>query len=153
MRGKGDNMKVVLIKDLKGKGKKGDIIDVNAGYATNFLIPNGYAIVGNAANLNEAKQAIASKQHQAKELKDEALALQAKLKGLQVTVSIKCGENGKIFGSVTNKEIAYELEKLGYNIDRKKIEIPTIKNIGTFTAKLKLHPNVHAEIEVLVIAA
>ena len=144
-------MKVVLLKDLKGKGKKGDIIDVNSGYATNFLIPNGYAKVGNSVNLNEAKQAQESNLYQAEQLRLKAMNLAEKLKGLTITLPIKCGANGKVFGSVTNKEISQELEKLNFEVDKKKIEINSIKNVGTYTAKLKLHPTVQVEIEINVI--
>ena len=144
-------MKVVLLKDLKGKGKKGEIIDVNSGYASNFLIPNGYAKVGNAVNLNEAKQAHESNIYQAEQIRLKAVNLAEKLSGLIVTLPIKCGANGKVFGSITNKEISIELEKQGFEVDKKKIEINTIKNIGTYTAKLKLHPTVLKEIEINVI--
>lgn len=144
-------MKVVLLKDLKGKGKKGEIIDVNSGYASNFLIPNGYAKVGNAVNLNEAKQAHESNIYQAEQIRLKAVNLAEKLSGLVVTLPIKCGANGKVFGSITNKEISIELEKQGFEVDKKKIEINTIKNIGTYTAKLKLHPTVLKEIEINVI--
>ena len=91
-------MKVVLLKDLKGKGKKGEIIDVNSGYASNFLIPNGYAKVGNAVNLNEAKQAHESNIYQAEQIRLKAVNLAEKLSGLVVTLPIKCGANGKVFG-------------------------------------------------------
>lgn len=144
-------MKVVLLKDLKGKGKKGDVIDVNSGYASNFLIPNGYAKIGNAVNLNEAKQAHESNIYQAEQIRLKAVDLAKKLEGVVVTLPIKCGANGKVFGSVTNKEIGAKLEEMGYNVDKKKIEINTIKNIGTYTAKLKLHSTVLKEIEINVI--
>ena len=144
-------MKVVLLKDLKGKGKKGEIIDVNSGYASNFLIPNGYAKVGNAVNLNEAKQAHESNIYQAEQIRLKAVNLAEKLSGLVVILPIKCGANGKVFGSITNKEISIALEKQGFEVDKKKIEINTIKNIGTYTAKLKLHPTVLKEIEINVI--
>ncbi len=145
-------MKVVLLKDLKGKGKKGDIINVNDGYAVNFLVPNGYAVVGNASNLNEAKQASAALDYQAKLQKENAVKLAENLKDVDVTVSIKCGQNGKIFGSVTNKEVATALENLGYEVDKKKIEFLSIKSLGSYTAKLKLHPQVSVTIPVTVVA-
>ena len=145
-------MKVVLLKDLKGKGKKGDIIEVNPSYASNFLIPNGYAKAGNSTNLNEAKQAKASADYQAEQIRLKAVELKEKLKDFELTIKIKSGQNGKIFGSVTNKEIADNLEKLGYNVDKKKIEIVPVKSLGTYSAKLNLHPQVKTEIKVHVIA-
>lgn len=145
-------MKVVLLKDLKGKGKKGDIINVSDGYAVNYLVPNGYAVVGNATNLNQAKQANAAQEYQAKLQKEHAEKMAESLKGVDIIIPIKCGQNGKIFGSVTNKEVAATLEKLGYEVDRKKIDFPNIKTLGQYTAKLKLHPQVSLEIAVNVVA-
>lgn len=145
-------MKVVLLKDLKGKGKKGDIINVNDGYAMNYLIPNGYAVVGNATNLNQAKQASAASEYQAKLQQEQAQEIANQIKGKAVTVSIKCGQNGKIFGSVTNKEVANALEAMGHQIDRKKIEFTTVKTLGKYTAKIKLHASVVVKLDVNVIA-
>ena len=144
-------MKVVLLKDIKGKGKKGDIITVNDGYASNYLIPNGLAKVGNAVNLNEAKQAQESNIYQAEQARLRAVELGEKLKNIQVSLSIKCGANGKVFGSVTNKEISEDLIKKGFDIDKKKIEVATIKSIGSYTAKVKLHPTITISIPVEVI--
>ncbi len=145
-------MKIVLIKDLKGKGKKGDIIDVNSGYAHNFLIPNGYAIMGTSMNLNEAKQAQASNAYRAEQERLRAVELGKELKDSKVTLAIKCGANGKAFGSVTNKEIAEELAKRNIDVDKKKIEIETVKGIGLYKAKVRLHPTVVVDLEVEVVA-
>ena len=145
-------MKVVLLKDIKGKGKKGDIVNVNDGYATNYLIPNGLAKVGNATNLNEAKQAHESNLYQVEQIRLKAVELAGKLKNISITLPIKCGANGKVFGSVTNKEIGAELEKMGFDVDKKKIEIGTIKSIGSYQAVLKLHPTVSIKIPVDVVA-
>ena len=98
-------MKIVLLKDLKGKGKKGEIIEVNNGYANNFLIPNGYAIAGTANNLNEAKQAQASNAYKAEQERLRAIEIANELKNITLNLTIKCGANGKTFGSITNKEI------------------------------------------------
>lgn len=145
-------MKVVLLKDLKGKGKKGDVITVSDGYAANYLIPNNIAIAGNSSNLNEAKQAKASADYQQQQNLDQAHALAKELKDRHVEVKIKSGQNGKIFGSVTNKEVCHELEKMGYQIDKKKIELENIKVLGTYTAKLKLYASVAVNITVNVVA-
>ncbi len=145
-------MKVVLLKDLKGKGKKGDIIEVNSGYATNYLIPNNLAVAGTATNLNEANQAKKSAEYKADQLHKQALELKEKMKDLQIDIAVNCGQNGKIFGSVTNKEIAEVLSSKGFDIDKKKIEISTVKTLGLYTAKIKLHPSVSTDIKVNVIA-
>jgi len=144
-------MKVVLLKDLKGKGKKGDVITVNDGYAQNFLIPNGYAIVGSSMALNEAKQAKDANAYHLEQSRLKALALSNELKGKKITIAVKSGANGKIFGSVTNKEIADNLEKIGYNIDKKKIEVEQIKTLGEYPVKIKLFTNITAEITVEIV--
>ena len=144
-------MKVVLLKDLKGKGKKGDVINVNDGYAQNYLLPNGYCVIGNASNLNEAKQAKAASAYHEEQNQIKARELGAKLKNISIVLAVKCGANGKIFGSVTNKEVSAELEKQGFDIDKKKIEMPLIKNTGEYTAKIKLYANISTDIKVQVV--
>lgn len=144
-------MKVVLLKDLKGKGKKGDVVNVNDGYARNFLVPNGYAIIGTSMALNEAKQAKDANAYHEEQARLKAQELANKLKGQKVTVKVKSGANGKIFGSVTNKEIATELEKIGFDIDKKKIDVDQIKTLGNYIVKIKLYPNISTEITVDVI--
>ena len=144
-------MKVVLLKDLKGKGKKGDVINVNDGYAQNYLLPNGYCVIGNAGNLNEAKQAKAANAYHEEQNQLKAREIAQKLKDVNVKLAVKCGANGKIFGSVTNKEVSAELEKLGFDIDKKKIDMPIIKTTGVYTAKIKLYANIATEIKVQVL--
>lgn len=144
-------MKVVLLKDLKGKGKKGDIINVNDGYATNFLVPNGYAVVGTNSAVNEANQAKQANAYREEQNRLQALDLAGKLKDKQVTVKVKAGANGKIFGSVTNKEVSTELLALGFDIDKKKIELEQVKSLGNYSAKLKLYPGITATVKVSVV--
>lgn len=144
-------MKVVLLKDLKGKGKKGDVINVNDGYAQNYLVPNGFAIVGSSMALNEAKQAKDASAYHEEQARLKAQELAKTLKDVKVTVKVKAGANGKIFGSVTNKEISAELEKLGYEIDKKKIEIDQIKTLGQYSVKIKLYNAISTNILVEVV--
>ena len=96
-------MKVILLKDVKGSGKKGDVVNVADGYGANFLIPNGLAKPANATNLNLNKQEKASEAHKKEVMLNEAKELKGKLDNLNVVLTIKCGENGKTFGSVSNK--------------------------------------------------
>ena len=145
-------MKIVLLKDLKGKGKKGEIIEVNNGYANNFLIPNGYAIAGTANNLNEAKQAQASNAYKAEQERLRAIEIANELKNITLNLTIKCGANGKTFGSITNKEISDELAKQNIIVDKKKIELSPIKAIGNYSVTIKLHPTVTTKLNVNVIA-
>ena len=146
-------MKVVLLKDLKGKGKKGDIINVNDGYATNFLVPNGYAVVGTNSAVNEANQAKEANAYREEQNRVAAMKLAEQLKDKEVVISVKAGANGKIFGSVTNKEVSAQLSVLGFDVDKKKIELDQIKSLGEYKAKLRLYPNITAVINVKVIEA
>lgn len=144
-------MKVILTQDVKAQGKKGDVIQVSDGYATNYLFKNKLAVPANAQNIsinNAQKRAAEAKR--AEELA-KAKQIAAKLKDVTITFTGKVSENGKMFGSVTNKEIAEELEKQGYSIDKKKIELPqAIKSAGTYKVHIKLYAEVTANIFVVV---
>ena len=143
-------MKVVLIKDCKGKGKKGDIIEVNSGYAQNYLIPNGIAILGNATNLNEANQAKSANAYREEQNRLHAVELGKKVEATTVNLQVRCGQNGKVFGSITNKEIAEALNKQGLDIDKKRIETDAIKSVGEYSIKVNLHPTVKVKLKVVV---
>ncbi len=145
-------MKIVLLKDVKNIGKKGDIVNVSDGYASNYLIPNKLAIAGDGKAINEAKQAKDAQAYHKEQERLQAVELGQKLKDVTITLQVKVGANGKIFGSVSNKEVADQLSKQGYSIDKKKIELDVIKNVGTYSAKLKLHPTVTVKITVIVVA-
>lgn len=145
-------MKVVLLKDVKGSGKAGDIIDAKDGFAQNFLIKRGLAKVADAQALNENKgQKEAQAFHRTEELKANKL-LKEKLNGKEITVQMKSGANGKFFGSVTNKEIADKLFETGLEIDKKKIILPSgIKTAGKYEVTIKISPEETAKISVVVI--
>lgn len=145
-------MKVVLIKDVKGSGKAGDIIEAKDGYAKNFLIKNGLAKVADTQALAENKaQKDAKNFHRQEELKKNK-ELREKLDGIKVTVSVKAGESGKFFGSVTNKEIAEKLSELGFDIDKKKIVLQAgIKTAGTYPVTVKISPEETAKLTVDII--
>lgn len=144
-------MKVVLLKDLKGKGKKGDIINASDGYALNYLIPQGIAKAGTSSNLNEANQAKEAKVYHDEQNKLKALELKETIENTNLSIQVKCGANGKIFGSVTNKEISEELEKINISVDKKKIETEPIKTTGNFEIKVRLHPTVVAKLKVTIV--
>lgn len=145
-------MKVVLLKDVKGTGKKGEIKEVSDGYAKNFLIKNGSAKPANNSALSEnsiKKQA--TDYHKEMERKD-AQELADKISGQKIILSIKCGENGKTFGSVTAKEIADEFEKKGISLDKRKIELKdAIKTIGSYQVSAKVYPEISAKFTVEII--
>lgn len=144
-------MKVILVKDVKAQGKKGDVITVSDGYANNFLFKNGLAVPANQANVNinnkqkadEAKR-IAEETAAAKELAD-------KLSKIEVNFEIEVGERGKAFGSIGSKEISEELAKLGYTVDKKTIVVENpIKTAGVFEVTLKLYKGVSGKLKLNV---
>lgn len=145
-------MKVIFLKDVKGKGKKGEVKNVAEGYARNFLFKNNLAIEATPGNLKalEAKKRKTAKQEQ--EEKEEAMKLKDKLADLTVEMKAKAGEGGRLFGSITSKQIADKLEKdYGYKIDRRKIELDEpIRSLGYTTVPVKLHPEVSGSIKVHV---
>ena len=145
-------MKVLLLADVKGKGKKGDMITVADAYGRNVLIAKGLGAEANAANLNDYKL---KKQNQAKVAAENlanAKALAENIAGKKIVIPIKVGEGGRAFGSVSSKEIAEEAKKqLGLDVDKKKIVLPSpIKELGSFEVPLKLHPEVTAKLAVEV---
>ena len=144
-------MKVVLLKDVKGSGKKGEIVNVSDGYARNFLLKQGLAKEANASAINENKQQKeASAYHKSVEIAN-AKELANVLKTKTVTLKAKCGENGKIFGSITSQEIATALEKQGVILDKKKIVLPTpIKTVGSYTITAKIYPEIQSTFKVVV---
>lgn len=145
-------MKVVLLKDLKGKGKKGDIINASDGYALNYLIPQGLAKAGTSTNLNEANQAKEAKAYHDEQYRLKCISIKDNIEKTPLKISVKCGANGKVFGSVTNKEIADELAKHNIEVDKKKIDTPAIKTVGLFDIKVKLHPTVTANLKVEIVS-
>lgn len=145
-------MKVILLEDVKSLGKKGQIVNINDGYARNFVLPKKLGVEATPKNLNDLKLQNANKEKLAQEALDAAKELAAKLEAGKVVLSIKTGEGGKAFGSVSSKEIATEVKnQMGYEIDKKKIQLKdAIKTLGTHTVPVKLHAKVTAELKVIV---
>ena len=145
-------MDIILIQDVKSLGKKGEIVKVSDGYARNFILPKKLGLEANAKNLNDLKLQKAAQAKLEKEQLEAAQELGRKIDGSAVTIRIKTGENGRVFGSVSVKEIAEAMqEQLGLTIDKKKISLANpIRNEGTFTATVKLHPQVTSELTVKV---
>lgn len=139
-------MKVLLTADVKGTGKKGEVVEVADGFGRNFLLKKGLATVATTANVHEAAQKKAAADfHKAEEIK-ATKALAASLEGKKVTVKIKTGENGKTFGSVTPAHVAAALSEIGFDIDKKKIKMDAVKTTGTFSAEVRFMENVSAKI-------
>ncbi len=146
-------MKIILIKDEKKLGKKGDIIEASDGYARNYILPKKIGIEATPANLNDVKLKKTNDDKVAKEQLEAAKALAEELDKKSVTVKIKAGTGGRAFGSVSNKEIAAAArEQLGLDIDKKKIVLPdALKNFGSYDISIKLHPQVTGKLNVKVV--
>ena len=145
-------MKVVLLADVKGQGKKNDVIEVSDGYARNFLIPRKLAVVADATVLNEIKGKEAAQQHRAEVELAEAKALASMLESILVKIPASSGAEGRLYGSITAKEIAENLAKEhGVTVDKRKISLKDpIRAYGKYDLPIKLHPEVTGHIHVLV---
>jgi large subunit ribosomal protein L9 len=144
-------MRVILVKDVKSQGRKGDTINVSDGYANNFLLKNGLAIPANQANVNINTR---QKENEAKRIAEETALAKAdaeKLKDVTLSFQIEMGERGKAFGSITGKEVSEELAKLGFVVDKKNIVLDkAIKTEGLFDVELKLYKGVSCKVKVSV---
>ena len=145
-------MKVILLEDVKSLGKKGQIVNVNDGYARNFILKKNLGLEATGKNLNDLKLQQQNAAKVAKEKLEAAQALAKDLEDKSITVKIQAGVEGKVFGSISSKEIALEAKKqLGMDIDKKKIVIPdAIKSLGTYNVNIKLHKDVVGKLAVKV---
>ncbi len=143
-------MKVILTQDIKGVGKKDEIINANDGYARNFLLPRKLAVEANTANMSQLKGRQDSANFKKEQEKEEASRTKEKLSKIILKINVKAGENGKIFGSITAKEIATELQKqYKIEVDKKKILLKEpIKEIGTFTIDIKLYEGIIGKLKI-----
>ncbi len=147
-------MKVILLENVKSLGKKGDIVEVSTGYARNMLLPKKLGVEATPANMNSLKLQNAHQEKVAQETLDAAKAFKEKIDPCSVTIPIKAGENGKVFGSVAAQNIAEAAkEQLGFDIDKKKIQLGgPIRELGVQNVAIKLHPQVTATLKVIVTA-
>ena len=144
-------MKVILTEDVKSLGKKGEIVNVSDGYARNFILKTGKGVEANGKNLNDLKLKKANDDKVAQEHYEAAVELGKKIEAGKIQVSIKTGEGGKVFGSVSSKEIAEVKSQLGLEVDKKKVQLKDpIKSLGTHNVPIKLHPKVTTELKVVV---
>ena len=145
-------MTVILLQDVKSLGKKGEIVNVNDGYARNFILPKKFGVEATGKNLNDLKLQKNNEKKVAQENLEAAKKLAAELAEGQVELSIKVGEGGRAFGSVSSKEIAAAVkEQMNLEVDKKKIQLKeAIKSLGTHMVAVKLHPEVTAELKVVV---
>ncbi len=147
-------MKVILKQDIKGVGKKDQIINANDGYARNYLFPKNLAVLADKGNMTNLQSKKTSDEHRKALEKEEALKVAKKIEGIILKLPVKSGENGKVFGSVTAKEIGENLEKqYKIKVDKKKIDISEpIKMLGMFNVEIKLYDGVIAKLKVNVIS-
>lgn len=144
-------MDVILNADVKGLGKKGELVKTSDGYARNFLFPRNLAVEANAQAMTELKNREQSKQHKIDVATQQAKEAAEKLEGKTIKLTAKAGKNGKLFGSVTSKEITEKIKaQFAIDIDKRKVSVEDIKNFGTYTAEVKLYTGISAKIFVQV---
>ena len=145
-------MKIILKEDVNGLGYKDDVVEVKSGYGRNYLIPTGKAVIASESALKVLAENQRQRAHKLERIKAEAEAAAAALEGVKLTIGAKTSSTGTIFGSVNAIQIAEALEKLGHNIDRKLISLEAVKEVGNYTATIRLHRDVAVEVPFEVIA-
>lgn len=144
-------MKVIFLQDVKGKGKKGEVKDVSDGYARNYLLPKRLAEEATKGNLSKLEERKKKQRQEAEQKKAEAEKLKEQIERLTVKIEAKSGENGRLFGSVTNKQIAEQLKQHQIKVDKRKIELDEpIRTLGVTKVPVKIHPDVTAIVQVQV---
>ncbi len=145
-------MEVILKQDIQNFGHRNEIVSVKPGYARNYLIPQGLAIVATESAKKIHAENLKQRAHKEAKIKEEAEVVATKLNEVSLSIGAKTSTTGKIFGSVNNIQIAEALLKKGYDIDRRKISLPEVKEVGKYTAKIKLHKDVAVEVSFDVIS-
>lgn len=145
-------MQIILKTDIAGLGYKNDIVEVKPGYGRNYLIPQGFAVMATESNRKIVAENVRQAAHKVEKIKNDAVALAESIGEMTIDIPAKAGESGKIFGRVTNTQIADALKEKGFDIDRKKITIEDAKSLGTYSATLDLHKDVKHTIKFNVIA-
>ncbi len=145
-------MKIILKKDVANLGDAGEVVEVKTGYALNYLVPQGFAAIGTPSALKQHEETIRQRAHKEAKNIAEAEAKAAKLSAATVEVAVKVGESGKLYGSVTAAQVAAALEAKGFEVDKKNVEVPEIKELGEFEAKVKCYKGVFADVKVNVVA-
>ena len=144
-------MKIILKKEVANLGEAGDVVEVKAGYAQNYLVPQGYAIMGTPSALKQHEETLRQRAHKEAKLVADAEALAAKMAAVPVKVSAKVTEAGKLFGSVGANAVVDALAAAGYEVEKRHVEVPEIKEPGEYEAKVKLYKNVFANLKVEVV--
>jgi large subunit ribosomal protein L9 len=145
-------MKIILKKDVANLGDAGEVVEVKTGYALNYLVPQGFAAIGTPSALKQHEETIRQRAHKEAKNIAEAEAKAAKIAAAPVQVAVKVGESGKLYGSVTAAQVAAALVEKGFEVDKKNVEVPEIKELGEFEAKVKCYKGVFADVKVNVVA-
>ena len=145
-------MEIILLTDIANLGHKDDIVDVKQGYGRNYLIPQGYAILATPSARKVVAENLRQRAHKEAKLKAEAEEIAAQLAEVKLTIGAKTSSTGKIFGSVNSIMISESLKEKGFDIDRKKIVLKDVKEIGTYTALIKLHREVKVDVQFEVVS-
>jgi len=145
-------MQIILLTDIANLGHKDDVVNVKPGYGRNYLIPQGYAILATESAKKVVAENTKQRAHKEAKLKAEAEAIAAQLAEVKLTIGAKTSSTGKIFGSVNSIMISESLKEKGFDIDRKKIMLKDVKEIGTYTALIKLHREVKVDVEFEVVS-
>ena len=143
-------MKIILKKGVANLGEAGDVVEVKAGYALNYLVPQGYATIGTPAALKQHAETIRQRAHKEAKLVADAQAAAAKIEAVEVKIAAKVGESGKLYGAVTAAQVAEALAAAGVEVDKKNVTVPEIKETGEFEGQVKCYKGVFAKVKVLV---
>ena len=143
-------MKIILKKEVANLGEAGDVVEVKTGYALNYLVPQGFATVGTPSALKQHAETLRQRAHKEARLVADAQAVAAKLEATEVKLTAKVGETGKLYGAVTAAQVADALNAAGFELDKKNITVPEIKELGEFEAKVKCYKGVFANVKVVV---
>ncbi|MFD3155375.1 50S ribosomal protein L9 [Haloimpatiens sp. FM7330] len=146
-------MKVILLKDVKGLGKKGEVANASDGYARNYLFPRNLAQEATQGNIKQLNQKKAAERKKKLQETEKAQKLASELKGKEVKIFTKCGDNGRLFGAITSKDISSALKKqYKIDVDKKKVVTDTIKQLGTYDVEVKIYPEISTKIKVAILS-
>ena len=146
-------MKIILKKEVANLGEAGDVVEVKAGYALNYLVPQGFASVGTTSALKQHAETLRQRAHKEAKLVADAQAVAAKIEAVDIVIPAKVGENGKLYGAVTAAQVAEALAAAGVEVEKKSIALSDVKELGEFEGKVKCYKGVFANIKVKVVAA
>ena len=146
-------MKIILKKEVINLGEAGDVVEVKTGYALNYLVPQGFAVVGTPSALKQHAETLRQRAHKEAKLVADAQAVAAKIEAVEIKIEAKVGESGKLYGAVTSAQVADVIAAAGVEVEKKNITLPEIKEVGEFEGKVKCYKGVFANIKVAVVAA